>query len=244
MSKIRVVQVSKPGGALELVERDVPQPGRGEVRLPGRGMRDLPQRLNGKRGAYARHSVSARTGPRGRRHRRQARRERCRLDRGAARRRRLAGGSCGYCDNAGAATTSPAPRPLTSTASPWTAAMPNRWPTRGSVGAGSRTSSPPKKQRPSCAPASLLSTACATAAPSRATSSPSSASAAWDTWACNMRRRWVPHGRHRAWPGQGGARKEVRAPSTTSIARRRTRGRAAEARRRQGGAGDRSPRKP
>ena len=33
MSKIRVVQVSKPGGALELVERDVPQPGRGEVRV-------------------------------------------------------------------------------------------------------------------------------------------------------------------------------------------------------------------
>jgi 2-desacetyl-2-hydroxyethyl bacteriochlorophyllide A dehydrogenase len=33
MSKIRVVQVSKAGGALELVERDVPQPGRGEVRL-------------------------------------------------------------------------------------------------------------------------------------------------------------------------------------------------------------------
>lgn len=33
MSKIRVVQVSKPGGPLELVERDVPQPGRGEVRL-------------------------------------------------------------------------------------------------------------------------------------------------------------------------------------------------------------------
>ena len=33
MSKIRVVQVSKAGGPLELVERDVPQPGRGEVRL-------------------------------------------------------------------------------------------------------------------------------------------------------------------------------------------------------------------
>ena len=33
MSKIRVVQVSKPGGPLELVEREVPQPGRGEVRL-------------------------------------------------------------------------------------------------------------------------------------------------------------------------------------------------------------------
>ncbi|HRI51920.1 MAG TPA: alcohol dehydrogenase [Pseudomonadota bacterium] len=33
MSKIRVVQVSKPGGPLELVERELPQPGRGEVRL-------------------------------------------------------------------------------------------------------------------------------------------------------------------------------------------------------------------
>ena len=33
MSKIRVVQVSKPGGALELVERDAPEPGRGEVRV-------------------------------------------------------------------------------------------------------------------------------------------------------------------------------------------------------------------
>lgn len=33
MSKIRVIQVSKPGGALELVERDEPQPAPGEVRV-------------------------------------------------------------------------------------------------------------------------------------------------------------------------------------------------------------------
>ena len=33
MPKMKVVQVSKPGAALELVEREVPQPGRGQVRL-------------------------------------------------------------------------------------------------------------------------------------------------------------------------------------------------------------------
>jgi D-arabinose 1-dehydrogenase-like Zn-dependent alcohol dehydrogenase len=33
MSKIRVVQVAQKGGPLELVEREMPQPGRGEVRI-------------------------------------------------------------------------------------------------------------------------------------------------------------------------------------------------------------------
>ena len=33
MSRMRVVQVSRPNGALELVERDVPDPAAGEVRI-------------------------------------------------------------------------------------------------------------------------------------------------------------------------------------------------------------------
>ena len=33
MAKMRAVQVSRAGGPLELVERDIPQPGPGEVRL-------------------------------------------------------------------------------------------------------------------------------------------------------------------------------------------------------------------
>jgi D-arabinose 1-dehydrogenase-like Zn-dependent alcohol dehydrogenase len=33
MAKMRAVQVSRPGGPLELVERDLPEPGRGEVRV-------------------------------------------------------------------------------------------------------------------------------------------------------------------------------------------------------------------
>src|SRR5579863_9256526 len=31
--KMRAIQISKPGGPLELVERDLPQPGPGQVRL-------------------------------------------------------------------------------------------------------------------------------------------------------------------------------------------------------------------
>ena len=33
MAKMRAVQVSRAGGPLEVVERDVPEPGRGEVRI-------------------------------------------------------------------------------------------------------------------------------------------------------------------------------------------------------------------
>ena len=33
MAKMRAVQVSKPKGPLELVERDVPEPGPGQVRI-------------------------------------------------------------------------------------------------------------------------------------------------------------------------------------------------------------------
>ena len=33
MSKMRVVQVTKPGGPLELVEREIPEPGVGQVRI-------------------------------------------------------------------------------------------------------------------------------------------------------------------------------------------------------------------
>ena len=33
MPKIRAIQIAKKGGLLELVERELPQPGRGEVRI-------------------------------------------------------------------------------------------------------------------------------------------------------------------------------------------------------------------
>ena len=33
MAKMRAVQVSEPKGPLELVERDIPEPGRGELRI-------------------------------------------------------------------------------------------------------------------------------------------------------------------------------------------------------------------
>src|SRR5688572_20998215 len=33
MAKMKAVQVSKPGGAFELVERDVPEPGEGQIRV-------------------------------------------------------------------------------------------------------------------------------------------------------------------------------------------------------------------
>jgi len=33
MAKMRAVQVSKPKGPLELVERDIPEPGPGQVRI-------------------------------------------------------------------------------------------------------------------------------------------------------------------------------------------------------------------
>ena len=33
MSLMKAVQVSKPGGRLELVERPIPEPGRGQVRI-------------------------------------------------------------------------------------------------------------------------------------------------------------------------------------------------------------------
>ncbi len=33
MAKMKAVQVSKPGGDLELVERPIPEPGPGQVRL-------------------------------------------------------------------------------------------------------------------------------------------------------------------------------------------------------------------
>ncbi len=33
MAKMKVAQVGRPGGPIELVEREVPQPGAGEVRV-------------------------------------------------------------------------------------------------------------------------------------------------------------------------------------------------------------------
>ena len=44
MSKMRAVQVSRPGGPLEIVEREIPEPGRGLRANQSPGVRRLPQR--------------------------------------------------------------------------------------------------------------------------------------------------------------------------------------------------------
>ena len=43
MAKMRVVQVGRKGGLLELVERELPEPKRGGVRIRATGLRRLPQ---------------------------------------------------------------------------------------------------------------------------------------------------------------------------------------------------------
>jgi D-arabinose 1-dehydrogenase-like Zn-dependent alcohol dehydrogenase len=43
-SKMKVVQVSKAKGDFEIVERDIPFPGPGQVRIRVLGLRRVPQR--------------------------------------------------------------------------------------------------------------------------------------------------------------------------------------------------------
>ena len=39
MSKMRVVQVTRPNGLFEIVEREIPEPGAGQVRVQSRNAR-------------------------------------------------------------------------------------------------------------------------------------------------------------------------------------------------------------
>ena len=99
MPKMRAVQVSKPKGPLELVERDIPEPGprRGADQSPG--LRRLPQRFADQGGILPGHPISARAGPRS------GRRDRCRRrGRGAAGSRASASASAGTAAIAAIAT--------------------------------------------------------------------------------------------------------------------------------------------
>ena len=46
MAKMRVVQVSKAKGPFEIVEREIPQPGSGDVADQGTSLRRLSQRFD------------------------------------------------------------------------------------------------------------------------------------------------------------------------------------------------------
>ena len=70
MPQMKAVQVSKPGGPLELVERPIPEPGRAQVRIKVEACGDLPQRCAGQGWALAGPAISAYSGPRDRRARR------------------------------------------------------------------------------------------------------------------------------------------------------------------------------
>ena len=121
---MRCVQVSRPKGPLELVERDDPgaRPGDGEDQDPG--LWRLPQRRLYEGRDLPRHSVSARARSRNRRH------HRCRSERECeGGRRDSASASAGMADTAvivthvGAAISSRAAWPPRCQASPTTVAM-------------------------------------------------------------------------------------------------------------------------
>jgi D-arabinose 1-dehydrogenase-like Zn-dependent alcohol dehydrogenase len=42
-TKMKAAQISKAGGDFELVERNIPEPERGQVRVKNRSVWDLPQ---------------------------------------------------------------------------------------------------------------------------------------------------------------------------------------------------------
>ena len=59
---MKSAQISKPGADFQIVEREIPKPGVGQVRIKVQGLWDLPQRRAHERRRLARHSVSPRSG--------------------------------------------------------------------------------------------------------------------------------------------------------------------------------------
>ena len=90
MPRMKVVQVSKPGRDLEVVERDIPEPTCAAGAHQGAGVRRVPQRHVHRRRRISRHPVSPRARSRGGRRHRCRRRGRAGLEEGHARRRGLA----------------------------------------------------------------------------------------------------------------------------------------------------------
>ena len=64
MPNMRAVQVSRPGGPLELVERPIPEPGPGSVRIKVQACGICHSDVMTKEGALARDHVPARSGAR------------------------------------------------------------------------------------------------------------------------------------------------------------------------------------
>ena len=61
VAPMKAAQISKPGADFELIERKIPEPGAGQVRIQGAGLWRLPQRRAHERRTLARNSVSARS---------------------------------------------------------------------------------------------------------------------------------------------------------------------------------------
>ena len=87
---MKAVQVSKPGGNFEIVERPKPEPGRGQVRIKVEACGICHSDVLVKEGLLAGHPVSARSRPRNRRAHRCDWRRRDAVEARAARRRGLA----------------------------------------------------------------------------------------------------------------------------------------------------------
>ncbi len=59
MSKMRVVQVTRPNGPLEIVEREIPEPGAGSVRIKVEACGVCHSDSFTKEGTLAGHSIPA-----------------------------------------------------------------------------------------------------------------------------------------------------------------------------------------
>ncbi len=90
MVRMRVAQVAAAGAPLEVVEREVPEPGERRGPDPGGGLRRLPQRCVHGRGRLSGHPLPEGAGPRGRGPHRRARTRGRAMAGGTAGRRRLA----------------------------------------------------------------------------------------------------------------------------------------------------------
>ena len=165
MSRMKAVQVSKPGGNFELVERNIPEPGRRPGPHQSRSLRHLSQRRAGERRPLARPPISARSRTRNRRTHRRRRR-----------RRHATGNLASASASAGTAVTAFACDPCRrgdfvncarskrSPPSATTAATRNTWSRPPKRSLPFPTIFPPPKPRLCCAPASRSSTRCATRA--------------------------------------------------------------------------------
>ena len=58
VATMKIAVIPKPGADFELVEREIPEPGAGQVRIKVKGLRRLPQRRADQRRAIAMDSVS------------------------------------------------------------------------------------------------------------------------------------------------------------------------------------------